>query len=150
MIISFFLTPVRFLLELPGLPEHTISLIGLLWLTLAFSVFWGIKLQDQKQPYLLILISLAISSPILRLTVFAAWWYDIKWNIGTHYSLYFNNWPQALLNQVVYGSLVQIIPGIVLGSATMAIMRHRSSAQKLTECSGELMTFFIEKTTYNI
>ncbi|WP_370087796.1 hypothetical protein [Ekhidna sp.] len=73
IIISFFVTPIRFLLELAGLPEYAIFLIGLLWLTLAFSVFWGIKLFNEKQPYLLLLISLAIFSPISRLTVVAAW-----------------------------------------------------------------------------
>lgn len=44
IIISLFLTPARFLLELAGLPEYAIFIIGLLWLTLAFSIYWGIKL----------------------------------------------------------------------------------------------------------
>lgn len=132
IIISLFVTPVRFLLELAGLPEYAIFLIGLLWLTLAFSVFWGIKLYNEKQPYLLILISLTIFSPISRLTVVAAWWVDITWEIGTHYGLYFDNWPQVLLNQGIYGALVQIIPGFVLGSMTIAIMRYRKAASKQT------------------
>lgn len=132
IIISLFVTPVRFLLELAGLPEYAIFLIGLLWLTLAFSVFWGVKLYNEKQPYLLILISLTIFSPISRLTVVAAWWVDITWEIGTHYGLYFLNWPQVLLNQGIYGALVQIIPGFVLGSMTIAIMRHKKSASKQT------------------
>ncbi|MFT7230762.1 MAG: hypothetical protein ACI9GO_001233, partial [Bacteroidia bacterium] len=37
IIISLFVTPIRFLLELAGLPEYAIFIIGLLWLTLAFS-----------------------------------------------------------------------------------------------------------------
>jgi len=130
IIISLFVTPVRFLLELAGLPEYAIFLIGLLWLTLAFSVFWGIKLYNEKQPYLLMLISLIIFSPISRLTVVAAWWVDITWKTGTHYGLYFDNWPQVLLNQGIYGALVQIIPGFVLGSITIAIMRNRRSESK--------------------
>jgi hypothetical protein len=132
IIISLFVTPVRFLLELAGLPEYAIFLIGLLWLTLAFSVFWGIKLYNENKAYLLLLVSLVIFSPISRLTVVAAWWVDTRWEIGTHYGLYFDNWPQVLLNQGIYGALVQIIPGFVLGSITIAIMRNKKSASKQT------------------
>jgi len=130
IIISLFLTPVRFLLELAGLPESAIFILGLLWLALAFAIYWGIKLFNEKKPYLLILLSLAIFSPVSRLTVFIAWWVDTKWEIGTHYGLYFDNWIQALLNHVVYGSLVQIIPGFLLGSLTLAIVRNRKSNRK--------------------
>ena len=133
IIISLFVTPVRYLLELAGIPEYLIFLIGLLWLTLAFSVYWGVKLYNQKQPYLLMLISLLIFSPISRLTVVAAWWVDTTWELGTHYGLYFDNWPQALLNQGIYGALVQIIPGFVLGFLTIAIMRYKKSTSKQTE-----------------
>ena len=73
----------------------------------------------------LLLLSLAIFAPISRLTVFAAWWIDKKWEIGTHYGLFFDAWEQALLNQVVYGAIIQIIPGFVLGAITLAIMRRR-------------------------
>lgn len=130
IIISLFLTPIRFLLELAGLPEYVIFIIGLLWLTLAFSVYWGIKLFNKKRPYFLLLLSLVIFSPVSRLTVVAAWWVDSKWEIGTHYGLYFDNWTQALLNHGVYGALVQIIPGFLLGSLTLAIMRYRKSVTK--------------------
>ena len=78
------------------------------------------------------LISLAIFSPISRLTVVVARWVDIQMEIGTHYGLYFDNWPQVLLNQGIYGALVQIIPGFVLGSITIAIMRYRKSTAKHT------------------
>lgn len=132
IVISLFVTPIRFLLELAGLPEYAIFLIGLLWLTLGFSVYWGIKSYNEKKPYLLMLISLAIFSPISRLTVVVAWWVDITWEIGTHYGLYFDNWPQVLLNQGIYGALVQIIPGFALGSITIAIMRYRKSTTQHT------------------
>ena len=125
IIIALFVTPIRFLLELAGLPEIAIFLIGLLWLALAFAVYWGITLFNEKQPYLLLLMSLVIFSPVSRLTVVVAWWFDTRWQIGTHYGLYFDHWIQALLNQVVYGSIVQIIPGFVLGALTLAIMRSR-------------------------
>ncbi len=130
IIISLFLTPIRFLLELAGLPEYAIFIIGLLWLTLAFSVYWGIKLYKEKQPYLLLLLSLFIFSPVSRLTVVAAWWIDTRWEIGTHYGLYFDSLTETLLNQGVYGALVQIIPGFLLGSLTLAIMRKKNSGSK--------------------
>ena len=91
VLIAMIVTPIRFFLELAGLPENVIFIIGLLWLTLAFAVYWGIKLYNEKQPYLLLLLSLIIFSPVSRFTVFVVWWIDTKWSIGTHYSLYFGN-----------------------------------------------------------
>ena len=125
VLIAMFVTPIRFFLEQAGLPDNVIFIIGLLWLALAFAIYWGIKLYNEKHPYQLLLLSLIIFSPFSRLTVLVVWWIDTKWEIGTHYALYFDNWIQALLNHVVYGSLVQIIPGFLLGSITLAIMRHR-------------------------
>jgi len=130
IIISLFVTPTRYFLELAGFPENVIFIVGLLWLALAFSVYWGIKLYNEKQSYLLLLLSLIIFSPVSRFTVFVVWWIDTKWAIGTHYGLYFDNWVQALLNHVVYGALVQIIPGFLLGSMTLAFKRYRKSATK--------------------
>ena len=130
VLIAMIVTPIRFSLELAGLPENVIFIIGLLWLTLAFAVYWGIKLYNEKHPYRLLLLSLIIFSPVSRFTVFIVWWIDTKWAIGTHYGLYFDNWIQALLNHVVYGALVQIIPGFLLGSMTLAIMRYRKSVTK--------------------
>ena len=50
VLIAIFVTPIRFFLELAGLPENVIFIIGLLWLTLAFAVYWGIKLYNEKHP----------------------------------------------------------------------------------------------------
>ena len=130
IMISLLLTPVRFLLELAGLPEYAIFIFGLLWLTLAFSVYWGIKLYKEPNAYRLLLLSLIIFSPFSRLTVVAAWWVDTRWEIGTHYGLYFDNWIETLLNHGIYGALVQIIPGFLLGSIIIAIKRHRKSVLK--------------------
>ena len=130
VLIATFVTPIRFFLELAGLPENVIFIIGLLWLTLAFAVYWGIKLYNEKHPYRLLLLSLIIFSPVSRFTVFIVWWIDTKWAIGNHYGLYFDNWIQALVNHIVYGALVQIIPGFLLGSMTLAIMRYRKSVTK--------------------
>jgi len=122
-----FVTPIRYSLELLGLPENVIFIIGLLWLTLGFAIYWGIKLYNEKRSYLLLLLSLIIFSPISRIPVAILWWIDTKWDIGSHYGLYFDNWLQALLNHLVYGSLVQIIPGFLLGSITLVIMQYRKS-----------------------
>ena len=130
IILALFVTPIRFLLELAGLPEFSIFFIGLLWLALAFAVYWGMTLFSEEQPYHLLLLSLAIFSPISRLTVFVAWWIDSKWQIGTHYGLYFDHWTQALLNQVVYGALVQIIPGFIIGALILAVMRSRKKVAR--------------------
>lgn len=130
IIIAFGITPLRFILELAGFPENIIFIVGLLWLTLAFAIYWGIKLFRQKHPFLLMLLSLSIFAPISRLTVVAAWWIDTRWEIGTHYGLYFDGWIQALLNHIFYGSLVQIIPGFILGSLTIVFMFYRPSLKK--------------------
>ena len=127
ILIALFVTPIRFILELSGLPESVIFIIGLLWLTLAFAIYLGIKLYNEKHAYLILLFSLIIFSPISRFPVSVLWWIDIKWEIGTHYGLYFNNFAQAVLNQVVYGSLVQILPGYLLGIITLAVMKNRKT-----------------------
>ncbi|MCK5470639.1 MAG: hypothetical protein KAI99_19080 [Cyclobacteriaceae bacterium] len=129
VLIAMFVTPVRFFLELAGLPENIIFIIGLLWLTMAIAVYWGIKLFEEEHPYLLILLSLIIFSPISRIPVFLLWWITKTWELGTHYNI-FDNWSQALIGQLVYGSLVQIIPGFILSSLTLAIMRYRKYGRK--------------------
>jgi hypothetical protein len=128
IIISMFVTPTRYFLELAGLPENVIFIIGLLWLALAFSVYWGIKLYNENYRYLLLLLSLIIFSPISRIPVAILWWIDTRREIGTHYSLYFDNFAQAFFQQVVYGSLTQIIPGFLLGSLTLVIMKNRKAS----------------------
>ena len=126
VLISLFVTPVRFFLELAGIPEVYIFLIGLLWLTLAFAVYWGITLSTEEHPYRLLLLSLVFFSPPSRIPVFVLWWITKTWGLGTHYDI-FDSWDQALVGQLVYGSLVQIIPGGLLGSLTLAIKRHHAS-----------------------
>lgn len=127
ILIALFLTPIRYTLELIGLPESAIFIIGLLWLTLGFAIYLGIKTYKNTQAYSILLLSLASYSPISRIPVAILWWIDTKWEIGTHYGLYFDTFGQALLNHVIYGSLVQIIPGFLLGAITIVIMRNRAS-----------------------
>lgn len=126
ILIALFVTPVRFALELVGLPENVIFIIGLLWLTLGVAIYWGIKLYDQEHPYLLLLLSLAIFSPVSRVPVFVLWWITKTWELGTHYDI-FDNRSQALVGQLVCGSLVQIVPGVLVGSLTLAIKRRSMS-----------------------
>jgi len=123
VLISLVVTPVRFFLELAGIPEVYIFPIGLLWLTLAFAVYWGIRLSDEERPYRLLMLSLVFFSPPSRFPVFVVWWVTKKWELGTHYDI-FDSWGQALVGQLVYGSLVQIIPGVLLGSLTLFIRRR--------------------------
>ena len=130
IIIALFVTPIRFFLELGGLPENVTFIVGLLWLTLAFAIYWGIKLYNERHPYLILLLSLIIFSPISRFPVSVLWWIDTRWEIGTHYNLYFDSFTQATFQQVVYGSLTQIIPGFILGALTIASMQYRKSVKK--------------------
>ena len=130
IIIALILTPVRYCLELLGLPENAIFIIGLLWLTLGFAIYLGIKIAMHKKAFKILLLSLLIYSPISRIPVAILWWVDTKWEIGTHYGLYFDNFGQALLNHVIYGSLVQLIPGFLLGTLTITIMRYRKTLTK--------------------
>ena len=136
IIISLFLTPVRYCLELIGLPEYAIFIIGLLWLTLGFAIYLGIKVYKEKKAMAILLLSLVVFSPFSRVPVAILWWVDTKWEIGTHYGLYFNSFGEALLNHAVYGSLVQIIPAFILGVITMAIMRKRKGLKINTQENG--------------
>jgi len=130
IIIALILTPVRYCLELLGLPENAIFIIGLLWLTLGFAIYLGIKIAMHKKAFKILLLSLLIYSPISRIPVAILWWVDTKWEIGTHYGLYYDNFGQALLNHVIYGSLVQLVPGFLLGTLIITIMRYRKTLTK--------------------
>lgn len=125
IIMALMLTPIRFTLELIGLPESFIFIIGLLWLTIGVSIYWAIKYSTKKRFLIVLLLGLIIYSPISRCPVALAWWIDTNWQLGTHYGLFFDNFGQVLFNQVVYGSLIQIIPGFVVGAITSTIMRHK-------------------------
>lgn len=127
VVISLFITPARFFLELAGVPTVLVFPLGLLWLALAFAVYLGIVLRDEEHPYRLLLLSLVIFSPPSRVPVFVLWWITTTWGLGTHYAV-FDSWEQALVGQLFYGSLLQIIPGFLIGSATLAIRRGRACA----------------------
>ena len=135
VLISLFVTPIRFFLELAGIPTVFVFLIGLLWLTLAFAVFWGVRLSAEEHPYGLLLLSLVIFAPLSRIPVFVLWWITKTWELGTHYDI-FDNWGQALVGQLFYGSLVQIIPGALLGSLTLAITRRRARLANVPKGGG--------------
>jgi hypothetical protein len=124
ILISMILTPIRFSLELIGLPEFAIFLIGLLWLTIAYSIYWGVKNFDESNPYKLLLLILVIFAPISRIPVFILWWIDTTWKIGTHYNI-FTDWGQALVGQLFYGSLIQIIPGSIIGSIVLKLKLNK-------------------------
>jgi hypothetical protein len=125
VVIALFITPTRFLLELAGVPTVYVFLIGLLWFALGLSIYWGIRLSAEAHPYRLLWLSLAFFSPASRFPVFLLWWITHTWGLGTHYDM-FDSWDQALVGQLFYGSLIQILPGGLLGSLTLAIRRARS------------------------
>lgn len=125
VLISLFITPVRVFLELAGVPTVFVFPLGLLWLPLGFSVFLGTSLGEEDHPYLLLLLSLVIFSPPSRFPVFVMWWIDTKWELGTHYGI-FDSWGQALFSQLFWSSVIQVIPGFLLGKVVLAIMRPRT------------------------
>lgn len=127
-IIALLITPIRFGLELSGLPEKAIFIIGLLWFTLGFSIYLGFKLNGESKALNTLLLTLVLFAPISRIPVALLWWLDTELAIGTHYGLYFDNFPQALLNHVLYGSLIQIIPGFILGAITLMLLQNRKSS----------------------
>ncbi len=122
VLIAMFITPIRFFLELAGVPTVYVFLIGLLWLSLGFSIYWGVRLSEEEHPYRLLWLSLAFFSPPSRVPVFLLWWITNTWGLGTHYDI-FDSWDQALVGQLFYGALLQIIAGGILGSLTLAIRR---------------------------
>lgn len=125
LLISLVITPVRVVLELAGVPTVFVFPLGLLWLALGFAVFLGLRLKDEKHPYLLMLMSLLIFSPPSRFPVFVMWWIDVEWGLGTHYGI-FEDWGQALFSQLFWGSLIQVVPGFLIGSIVLGIRRSRA------------------------
>jgi hypothetical protein len=67
-----------------------------------------------------------------RIPVFILWWITKTWELGTHYDV-FDNWRQALIGQLFYGSLIQIIPGFILGSCTLLIIRSRAKSKGIVK-----------------
>ncbi|WP_425391633.1 hypothetical protein [Ekhidna sp.] len=124
IVLGLLITPIRFSLEMSGLPDGAIFLFGALWLTLGLSIYWGIRLYRRNQAHLTLLLCLTIFSPISRIPIALLWYIDNKLEIGSHYGLYFHNFQSAILNQIGYGSLIQIIPGFIIGTITIAIMKH--------------------------
>ena len=122
VLIALFITPIRFFLELAGVPTVYVFPFGLLWLSLGLSIYWGFRLSGEAHPHRLLWLSLAFFSPPSRFPVFLLWWITTTWGLGTHYDI-FDSWDQALVGQLFYGSLLQIIPGGLLGSAALAIRR---------------------------
>ena len=136
LLLALLVTPIRFMLEFTGLPEYAIFYIGLLWFTLGLSVYWGVKFHFQDRAFLLLFVCLLILSPISRVPVAVAWWLDKTYELGTHYGLYFDSFIQALLNHVVYGSFIQLIPSLILGGLTIKIMQSKKHrVQDLSQSS---------------
>ena len=50
ILIAMLVTPTRFALELAGIPDVYVFLIGLLWLTLASAAYWAIKVARHRSP----------------------------------------------------------------------------------------------------
>lgn len=129
ILLGLLVTPIRFGLEQLGIPEAYIFLVGLLWFILGLSIYWGFKLEESLKAPLKLFTALLIFSPISRIPVAVLWWLDRKFEMGSHYGLYFDNFPQALLNHVFYGAHIQIVPGFILGMITLAVIKRFKTQQ---------------------
>ncbi len=126
-VISLFVTLVRLFGELAGIPSPITFLIGIIWLTLIVAVFWGLQLGTEKHPYRLLFLSLLVFALLSRIPVTALWWVTKTYQLGTHYDV-FNSWGEALVNQFLFGTLLQIVPGGILGLSLLAIKRRHVEA----------------------
>lgn len=129
ILLGLLVTPIRFGLEQLGITEVYIFLIGLLWLSLGLSIYWGFKLEEGSKAPVKLFTALLIFSPISRIPVAVLWWLDRKFEMGSHYGLYFDNFPEALLNHVFYGALIQIVLGFILGMITIALIKRFKNQQ---------------------
>ena len=129
-LISFFVTLARFFGERAELPGPVTFAIGIIWLTLVVAVFWGLKLAGEENPYRLLFLSLVVFALLSRIPVVALWWITKTYGLGTHYDV-FDGWGSALVGQF-FGALIQIVPGSLLGAATLALKR-RSYARAAEE-----------------
>lgn len=120
IVIALLITPIRFGLELAGVPDYLVFPIGLLWWSIAVSAYWATKHFNHSSPYKLVFVSLLILAPISRIPVFVLWWITKTWNIGTHYDI-FENWIQAFVGQFFWGPLIQMVPSMIVASIILMI-----------------------------
>lgn len=123
-LISLLVTFARFFGERANLPNAVTVVLGIIWLTFIVAIYWGVKLADEDQPYRLLLLSLVLFTLLSRIPVFALWWITNTWGLGTHYD-FTDSFGQALLAQS-FGALTQIVPGTILGWATLALKRRQT------------------------
>ena len=123
-LISLLVTFARFFGERAQLPNAVTFVLGIVWLTFIVAIYWGVNLADEEQPYRLLLLSLVVFALLSRIPVFALWWITNTWGLGTHYD-FTDSFGQALLAQL-FGALIQIVPGTILGWATLALKRRQT------------------------
>jgi len=128
VLISVLVTLARFFGERAELPSPVTFVIGIFWLTLVVAVFWGLKLAREERPYRLLFASLFVFAFLSRVPVVALWWITKTFALGTHYDVY-QSWGAALVAQFVFGTLIQVVSGGVLGAATLVIAR-RAAAER--------------------
>lgn len=127
VLLSLVVTPVRVFLELAGVPTVFVFPLGLLWLAVGFGIFLGTRLDEERHPYMLLLLSLVVFSPPSRILVFVMWWVDTTWELGTHYGI-FDSWGQALFSQLFWGSVIQVVPSFLVGALILGFRRTRARA----------------------
>ena len=123
-LIALLVTFARFFGERAGLPNAVTSVLGIIWLTFIVAIYWGVNLAEDERPYRLLFLSLAVFALLSRIPVLVLWWVTNTWGLGTHYD-FTDSLGQAVLAQL-FGTLTQIIPGTILGWATLALRRRKA------------------------
>ena len=122
-LISLLVTFARFFGERAHLPNAVTFVLGIIWLTFIVAIYWGVNMADEEQPYRLLLLSLVVFALLSRIPVFALWWITNRWGLGTHYD-FTDSFGEALLAQF-FGALTEIVPGTLLGWATLGLKRRQ-------------------------
>lgn len=122
--LSWLVTLVRFVLEYIGISENYIFIVGLLWFSLGLAIYWSRKFAHKADAFKLIVLLLLVFSPLSRIPVAIAWWVDVEYNLGTHYGWYFDSFSQVLLNHMVYGTLVQLVPSMMVAAISLALLKR--------------------------
>ena len=123
-LVSFFVTLARFFGERAELPTTVTNIVGIFWLTLVVAIFLGLSLASEESPYRLLFLSLVVFALLSRIPVVVLWWITKTYGLGTHYDVY-GGWGSALFAQLVIGTLIQIVPGGLLGAAALAVKRRQ-------------------------
>jgi len=125
LLVAWLVTPLRFTLEYIGINENYIFVIGLLWFSLGLAVYWSLKYANRAYALKLLMVLMIVFSPLSRIPVAIAWWFDVEYQLGTHYGWYFDSFHQVLINHMFYGALIQLLPSLLLAALIIKVQNSK-------------------------